>query len=278
METYINNSPNKGLSFLYNTIIGRIMLKPMVSSKFISNTVAFVLNKKLSTIIIKPFINKVGINIDDYEKNRYDSFNDFFTRKIKSEKRVINLQKSAFISPCDSKVSCYKINNGLTVNIKNSKYSVASIISDKTIAKEYKNGYLLVFRLSVEDYHHYCFIDEGVIDKTYKISGKFHTVNPIVYDKYQVFKENTREVTLISTKNFDKVIYVEVGALMVGKITNIKTRGDFSKGEEKGYFEFGGSTVVLLVKNLIQIDDLILNNTKKGKETCVKYGEKIGEK
>lgn len=123
------------------------------------------------------------------------------------------------------------------------------------------------------------FICDGVITSNYKINGKFHSVNPVAYKNYEVFKENTRECTSIKTNDMGLVTYVEVGALLVGKIKNIITTGKIKKGEEKGYFEYGGSTIVLLFeKDKITLDEEIINNSLNGFETYVKYGEKIGEK
>lgn len=271
--------PSKALSFLYESSIGRLLLKPLVSSSFVSNVVASFMNSKLSKIIISSFIKNNSINISDYEEKKYNSFNDFFIRKIKSDKREIIIDDNSFISPCDSKLTCYSINDKLLFKVKKSTYSVDSIIKDKKASIKYKNGYALIFRLSPDDYHRYCFIDNGKIVNNYKISGFFHTVNPIVYDKHMVFKENSRECTLIKTKNFGNVMYVEVGALLVGKIKNIKISGNVNRGEEKGYFMYGGSTIVLLVESdKIKIDEEILKNSKNGLETIVRYGEKIGNK
>lgn len=279
MRNICEDNPNRGLSFLYNTYIGRIILGPLVKSKFASNIVGKFMSSKSSKFMIKSFIKKHNINMDDYVIKKYDSFNDFFIRKVIEEKRPYSKAKSTFISPCDSKLTCYKITKDLTFNVKNSTYSVDTIINDEKIAKTFKDGYALVFRLSPEDYHHYIFCDDGVIVNNYKINGMYHSVNPVVYENFKVFKENTRECTLVDTKNFDKIMYIEVGALMVGKIKNVKTSGSFKKGEEKGYFMFGGSTVVLLLrKNVLEIDKEILTNSKNGFETYVKCGEKIGKK
>ena len=126
--------------------------------------------------------------------------------------------------------------------------------------------------------HRYYFIDDGYVLKKYKIDGCFHSVNPIVYDKYEVFKENARECTLLKTNNFEKLLYVEVGALLVGKINNYNIK-KFNKGDEKGYFMFGGSTVIILVKkDIIKVDSKILKNSKLGYESCVKFGEKIAKR
>lgn len=279
MKKNKKDNPFKGLSFLYNTIIGRLILKLLVSSPLISKIVGFILNRRISVIFIKPFIKKNKINMNDYIETKYKSFNDFFTRKIKKEKRPVDGNENNLISPCDSKLTCYEINEDLIFNVKNSKYSLESMLDDKSLAEKYKNGLLLVFRLSPEDYHRYHFIDDGKFIKKYNIKGKLHTVNPIVYDKYEVFKENSREVSILDTKNFNEVIYVEVGALLVGKIKNIINKGKFKKKDIKGYFEFGGSTVILVIKKgIININDNIIENSKKGIETIVKYGQTIGKK
>lgn len=279
MRKKVKDNPNKGLSFLYNTAAGRIILKPIVKGAFLSCLVGKFMDTKLSKIMIKPFIKNHNINMNEFEDKNYSCFNDFFIRNIKKELRPISKNKNDLIALCDSKLTCYKIDKGLTFKIKNSTYSVSSIINDKEKSILFENGYALVFRLSPEDYHHYIFCDDGVIINNYKISGKFHSVNPIAYEKFKVFKENQRECTLVETKNFGIVMYVEVGALLVGKIKNLKNAGKHKKGEEKGYFMYGGSTVVLLVQeNKIKIDEEILENSTLGFETYVKCGEKIGEK
>ena len=121
-------------------------------------------------------------------------------------------------------------------------------------------------------------MDNGRLIKSRKINGILHTVGPIAFKRYKVFKENQREYSLLDTENFGEVIQMEVGALMVGKIVNhdIKT---FVRGQEKGYFLFGGSTVVLLLKkDVVEIDSDIVLNSKLGIETKVKLGEVIGRR
>lgn len=279
MRKKVIDNPMKGLSFLYNSNIGRVILKFLVEMPFVSKVSGWFLDTKLSKCMIKSFIKKNNININDFVKQDYKCFNDFFIRKIKPSKRPLVMDKNVFVSPCDSKLTCYKINEDTIFEVKNTLYSVNSLLKDDKLAEEYKNGYALVFRLSPDDYHRYCFIDDGKIINNYKIKGKFHTVNPIVYDKFSVFKENTRECTIVKTENFNKITYVEVGALLVGKIKNSVISGEVTKGLEKGYFMYGGSTIILLVKkDIIKIDDDILKNSNDGFETYVKYGEKIGKK
>lgn len=263
------------LDFLYNTFIGRIILK-LLTTKFISNLVAFYMNSRLSKIRIKRFINKNDINIYEYDDRNYKSYNDFFTRKVISSKRPIKARKDILISPCDSKLTAYKISDDLCLNIKNSYYSIDTLI-DKNIIEEYKGGDALVFRLSTDNYHRYCYIDSGSQGKNNYIKGILHTVQPISLKHYNFYKTNSREWAILNTNNFGKVIQVEIGALCIGRIKNNHETYIYKKGEEKGYFEFGGSTIVLLFKkNTIKLDDDIYENSKENIETIVKYGERIG--
>lgn len=267
---------SKALNFFYNTMVGRLFLKLIITKPF-SNLVALFMNSGLSKFMIKRFINKNDINMFEYDDRKYTSYNDFFTRRVISYKRPINASKDVLISPCDSKLIAYKITEDLTLKIKNGCYSINSLI-DKDILNDYIGGDALVFRLSTDNYHRYCYIDGGSKGKNYKIDGVLHTVQPICLNHYNFYNMNSREWTLLNTNNFGKVIQCEIGALCIGKIRNAHETHIFKKGEEKGFFEFGGSTIVLLFKkNTIKLDEDIYNNSKENIETIVKYGERIGK-
>ena len=135
----------------------------------------------------------------------------------------------------------------------------------------------LVFRLTVDDYHRYCYVADGEKSQNYHIQGVFHTVNPVANDVYPIYKENTREYSLLKTKRFKTILMMEVGALMVGRITNYEEAGTVRKGQEKGKFEFGGSTIILLLqKDAAVLDSDLIRNTEEGYEAIVKMGERIG--
>lgn len=276
--TYEYKGQAKSLSFLYTTALGRTCLKFLVKPS-ISKISGRFLSTKLSTSMIKNFVKKNNIDLNEYEQRKFKSYNDFFTRKILESKRSIDMNKNAFISPCDSKLSVYNISDTSTFKIKDSYYTIQDLLDGNDVYKDYKNGLCLIFRLAVDDYHRYCYIDNGTKTNNTFIPGELHTVQPIALDNYNIYKRNCREYTILHTENFDDVVQIEVGALMVGKIVNLHQEYSFKKGEEKGMFEFGGSTIVLLVKeNVIDIDKELLENTTKGLETIVKYGERIGVK
>ena len=266
-DKYIKLNTSLALKFLYNTVLGRIILK-LITGKLVTRVYAKYMSSKLSTIKIKKFIKKNNINMDEYQIQEYKSFNDFFMRKIKDDKRCIG---DNLIAVSDAKLSVYKIDENSKFNIKNSIYTIEELIGDK---KEYK--YALIFRLCVDDYHHYIFPDNGNIVSSKRIEGVLHTVQPVALKKYKVFHENSREVTYLNCENLGDVCYIEVGALMVGKIVNEK-KDKFIKGEEKGHFEFGGSTIIMLINKDISINEKILENSNKDIETIVKLGENIGK-
>ena len=265
-----------GLRFLYNTILGRLVLKLLVGPG-ISKFSGKYNDSKYSLRKIPKFVKKNNINMDDFIEEDYQNFNDFFTRKIKEEKRPMTKNPKRFISPADSKVLAYDITEDLMLTIKGSTYSLNELVNNEEDLSEFKNGKCLVFRLSVDDYHHYCYPDSGKLLKYNFIPGKLHTVRSIS-SKYKIYKVNQREYSILETENFDKIVYIEVGAMMVGKIVN-NIQENFTKGEEKGYFKLGGSTIVILLKeNELILDKDIVNNSKKDIETQVKYHETIGAK
>jgi len=273
-----NEAQDKCLGFLYCNFFGRLILKLLVC-RFVSKLVGVFMNSRLSTRMIKGFVEKNKIDMTQYECKKWRSYNEFFTRKIAEGKREIDSNPHSLISPCDSKLSAYEINSDSVFYIKNSAYTVSDLLAGAKIAEEYEGGYCLIFRLCVDDYHRYCYFDSGKKSMNIFVRGKLHTVNPIVLDYCNIYARNCREYTVLETENFGKVVQVEVGAMCVGKIKNHHAAHSFTRGEEKGMFEFGGSTVVLLVKkDTVRIDDDILANTADGIETVVKMGEKIGVK
>ena len=277
-KKYINENQygQKSLELLYNTFYGRILSK-IILNPITSKLIGIYKKSKLSKKDIEKIINDYNIDMTLYEEKEYKSFNDFFIRKIKLNKRKMIDNKNYFISPSDSKLIVYKITNDCVLNIKGSKYTLNELVKNKIELSDYKNGLCLIFRLSMDNYHHYCYPDNGKLSNSFKIKGKLHTVSSIS-KKHKVYKENKREVSILKTNNFDDLIFIEVGALLVGEIINNKDI-KFKKGEEKGYFNLGGSTIIILVKDdILNIDKDIIENSEKGIETIVNYREKIGER
>ncbi|MCR4721122.1 MAG: phosphatidylserine decarboxylase [Lachnospiraceae bacterium] len=277
-NTYIVDSgQDTTLKFLYGTFPGRVLLK-LMTSRPVSKIVGLWQSLPLSTLIIDSFIRNNNIRMKDYIPTKYKSFNDFFSRKIRRSRRPICPDKQALISPADGKVLAFRIKDDLSVKIKNRTYTLNELFDGDDITQEFGGGFLYVVRLTVDNYHRYSYVDSGMKSDNTEIKGKLHTVNPIALDCVPVFHENSREYTVIEGDNIGKHVMMEVGAMLVGRIVNHHRQGRVKRGAEKGYFMFGGSTVVLLTKGNIVPDNDILFNTRQGIETLVKLGEKIGYK
>jgi len=265
------------LWFLYHHPFGRFLLR-LLKSRWVSSLVGIFMNSRFSKFLIKPFVRKHQLNLEDYVCDSFSSYNDFFTRKMKEGKRKVDKNNGAFIAPCDGFLSVYPIKNGLVIPVKQSKYSIASLLRNEELALKYQDGICLVFRLCVHHYHRYCYLDDGVKGKNISIDGFLHTVRPVALETTSVFVENSREYTLMHTKNFGDVVQVEVGAMLVGKINNYHEEYTFKKGEEKGMFLFGGSTIiVLLEKDKVYFSEKYFKKTKEGREIPVLMGEKIAD-
>ena len=271
-------SDGVAVNFLYNTIPGRMLLKLLVRTT-VSKFAGQILESPASRIFIGDFVKRNSIDMEDYRAVKYKSFNDFFVREIKEGLRLFPDNEYEVAAPCDGKLSAYPIAADSTFHIKNSIYTVESLLQDGNLAAEFTGGICLVFRLTPDNYHRYSFIDDGEIIYHKRINGKLHTVRPIAHQRFKVFCQNSRECTVMQTKNFDKIAQIEVGALFVGRITNYYIGGAVKRGSEKGMFQFGGSTVVMLFeKDSIIIDEAIYENTLKDKETIVRMGCGIGRK
>jgi len=264
------------LGLLYGTAWGRMLLRPLVSPA-VSKLAGRFLSSSLSRCLIKPFIRRNGIDMSQFEQTEYRSYNEFFSRQIRPEMRPVDQTSEHLIAPCDSRLTAIPITPEARFWLKHTEYTVESLTRSRELADEYAGGWALVFRLTVSDYHRYCYIDSGVKEENVRIPGIFHTVNPIANDHYPIYKENAREYCILHSESFGDVLLMEVGALLVGKIVNLHGKTAVARGQEKGYFQFGGSTVVaLLKKDAVQLDGVILENSRKNIETVVRMGEKIG--
>ena len=264
------------LAALYGCAAGRLLLKPLTAPG-LSRLAGRFLSTKASKLFIKPFIKSNRIDMIQFEPVEYGSYNDFFSRRIREGARTVDMDPRHLISPADSKLTALTITENGRFTLKHTEYTVGSLLKNPALAAEYADGWALIFRLTVDDYHRYCYAFDAEKGENVVIPGRLHTVNPIANDFFPIYKENAREYTILHAREFGDVIAMEVGALLVGKIVNHHGAASVRRGQEKGYFQFGGSTVVLLLKKDTAIlDEDILENSRNGIETVVKFGEKIG--
>lgn len=273
----------KYLDWTYSSRLGMNLLEIFIKKKAFSKLYGWYCDTHMSKSKINPFIKDFNIDMSLTEKNEmeFNSFNEFFTRKLKPHARPFSNKKNILISPADGRLLAYEnIDSNNIMQIKGIRYSLNELIQDKDIASKYVNGTCLIFRLCPTDYHRFHFIDNGLCEKSNKINGSYYSVNPIALKKIpKLFCENKREWSIFHSENFKDILYVEVGATCVGSILQTYTlNSKIKKGDEKGYFKFGGSTVaIFLQKDAAKIDADIIEQTKLGYETKVIMGETIGQ-
>ncbi|MDF2988474.1 MAG: phosphatidylserine decarboxylase precursor [Eubacterium sp.] len=270
------------LNSLYTTKAGRLGLELLVKRKFYSALTGFFCDTKLSKRNIAGFVKNFSINMEECENKLEDftSFNDFFARRLKSSARQYDKSEEYLLSPGDGRLQAWEnIDYKNIIQIKGMNYSLAELLQDEALAKEYDGGVYIILRLCPVDYHRFHFFDSGVCSEPKKVTGEYYSVNPIALGKIaEVFCRNKREYSSFRTDNFGEALYVEVGATSVGSIIQTFTPGQsIRRGEEKGYFKFGGSTVLLFFKkDQAVIDKEILEQTAAGYETRVLAGDVIG--
>lgn len=272
------------LNWIYSAPLGMKILELFVKKKMASRICGYYCDRAISKVKIKKFVDEFKIDMTRYETPDKDfrHFNEFFYRKLKKDKLHIDRDDNSFISPCDGKILAYEaIDIKLLIQVKGLTYSLAELIGQESIASNYAEGSCLIVRLSPADYHRFHFVDQGTCTPTTKIKGFYYSVNPTSLSRInKIFCSNKREWSILNSENYGEILYVEVGATFVGSIIQTyKSNEKVKKGDEKGYFKFGGSTVILfLKKGVVKIDKDILEQTAKGRECSVSMGERIGSR
>lgn len=261
------------LSFLYGTAFGRLILKGL-TAPWLSRMAGRYMDSKCSRRMIPRFAKKNEIDLTVCRKQEFSCFNDFFTRQLVPEARPVDMTPEALTSPCDGRLSVYPITEKGEIPIKGSRYTVKELLGGDDAAGRFLGGQCLVFRLCVNDYHRYHYFDSGVKGENNFIPGRLHTVRPVAMASVPVFHQNSREYTLLETEHFGTAAQVEVGAMLVGKIKNHQEAGSFERGQEKGLFLYGGSTVVLLLQ--AGRAELFPEYTQDEEERQVHWGQRIG--
>ncbi len=278
-EMKIEKVPGEAwLYWLYYNPVGELSMNAMVKNKFLSNWYGKQMDKPSSKGKIEGFVEDFNMDLTEAVKIDFESFNDFFYRELKKEARPINSDSSVLISPADGKVLAYSNISNQDFIVKGYQFNVDEYFQDKGVADKYRNGSLMIFRLCPTDYHRYHFPVSGEVILDAKINGDYFSVSPIALKKkIELITQNKRDFSIIRTEDFGDVVMSEVGATMVGSMVTTYSNLKVEKGEEKGYFKFGGSTVILFFEmGKIEIDPDLLLNSQNQIETSVLMGEKVG--
>lgn len=278
----------KAVKWLYKSPFGRTV-SDIAARSPISQMYGDMQSSSWSKRKVKPFIKNFSIKMEEFVPqdghtvaDPYATFNDFFIRKFKEGARVVESAPSLMPAFCEARYFGYKeITNEVRVPVKGHFLTSSQLLQNSKWCNVFDGGPLMIARLCPVDYHRFHFPDNGKILDAYSVAGRYHSVNPIALkEKPDIFMTNERFVTILETENFGKLAYIEVGATCVGKIVQSRPMyGEFKRGEEKGYFLFGGSTVVLLgERGKWSPSDLVLEKTKSGMEVYQHLGSALAEK
>lgn len=263
------------LAFLYRHAAGRALLRLLLWPPF-SRLGGALLSTRLSALAVPAFVRAHGLDMTQFENRPWRSFNDFFTRRLAPGARRVCGAPSAFVSPCDARLTVWPL-DGRTVTVKQTPYTLERLLHNRPLARQLAGGWVWVFRLCPQDYHRYIWPDDGQPAAGAQISGVLHTVRPAACDAVPVYAENCRQYCLLDSAHFGRLVLMEVGALLVGRIENQPLSGAVRRGQEKGHFAFGGSTILVFCPpGVVRPDADILQNSRRGLETRVLLGEKVG--
>lgn len=270
------------MDLLYNTSPGRVLARILSCNRWFSNLYGYLQRKPKSVEKINNFIKQHHINVDeiDMPPAGFQSFNDFFTRKLRPSARPINPDPRILISPADSRLIAYPMHHDTVLSIKGVSFTLPELLPDFKNAGSYAGGVCFLFRLAPMDCHRFYYIDDGYHDAVVQVGGDLHSVSPLaVRHKANTLQNNYRQCCVLQTRNFGPVLHIDVGALTVGTINqHLEHGGSFTRGQEKGYFAFGGSTTVLVFKpGTVVVDDDIAEYSRQGIETLVHYGSAIAK-
>ena len=265
------------LRFAYENKVLRTLISSPIIQKPISKIFGELKKSSSSAKQVHSFIKEYNIQIEDFEvpENGFRTFNDFFIRK---KKKITFPEGKTLGSPCDARLSLAKIQNGVPVlKIKDKEVPLPTLLGASK-ARCPQEGWALTFRLCPVDYHRYHFVDSGKTEETILLGTLLHSVNPWALEQEpQIFEWNERQLTVQQSENFGEIFYIEVGAMCVGCIhQTYESQSVVSRGQEKGYFDFGGSTQVLLLGKNFKPNEDILEASNRGLEYLVQVGDVLG--
>lgn len=265
---YINNNWNNYIKFISYGGVGAN------ARKFITNFIGMFLKSPLSKFMIYDFIKKYNINYNKYYEIDYNSFNDFFTRRLLILPDVIDSTNDIRSSATCRIIVYSSINqDNFTSWIKGSEFTISSLINTNTIINS-----MMINRLAIQDYHHFHMPYTGILQNITILGNDYHSVSPsIINTPINVFTENYRQIYEFKDKDNKLFYIVAIGAFIIGSIENNLIIGNtYKSGDRIGNFSVGGSTIVVLFEKQIYFDPDISYYSGMNIESYVKVGDTIG--
>jgi phosphatidylserine decarboxylase len=272
------------LRWTYGNPLGRLSLHALVKRAGFSRWYGWRMDRPASRRKIQPFIHSYQVKPDEFADSpeSYATFNEFFYRKLRPDARPIHPDPKAAVFPADGRHLGFQEFSGIEgIFVKGEVFQIEELVQDSKLADRYRNGAMLISRLCPVDYHRFHFPVAGVPDKPVLIPGALHSVNPFALRmNIHIFSSNKRSRGIIQSPEFGQVTMIEVGATCVGSWDYTFVPGEsVAKGSEKGYFKFGGSSIITLFeKGAIRLADDLLENTRERRELYARMGDRLGSR
>lgn len=271
------------LRWTYGNPLGRLSLHALVKRAAFSRWYGWRMDQPKSREKVAPFIRNFGLSADEFADSpeSYKTFNEFFYRKLKPQARPIANDPNAAVFPADARhLGFSNISKIEGIFVKGAVFDLATLLQDVDLAKRFHEGSMVLSRLCPVDYHRFHFPVGGTAGSARQISGPLFSVNPIALRRnIRIFTENKRAVTQIDSPEFGKVLMLEIGATCVGSFEYTYKPGPVAKGQEKGFFKFGGSsTITLFEPGRIRLADDLLEKSREGMELYARIGDVLGRK
>jgi len=267
------------VNLLYGNPVGLALTDSFFTRKTLSRIYGSLQSTSWSGRKVAPFISRFGVDMNDFESGPFSTFNDFFIRRFLPGKRAFPKEERAMGAFAEARYLGFeKLGVDTLLPIKGLRLSANDVLGNTPGKERFQGGPCLLARLCPVDYHRFHFPDEGKALHFQVESGKLHSVNPLALQRMpKLFLGNERQISILQTKNFGQIAYVEVGALFVGRIVQTHPfEHSFKRGEEKGYFLFGGSTVIAYGEpGAWKPEADILENTGKGLEVLIELGAPV---
>lgn len=274
---------DKSLRWTYGTTAGKVALHLLVKRALFSHWYGWLMDRTSTRKKIGPFIEKYELDAGEFacHPDEFGNFNEFFFRKLKPEARPIDSRVSSVTFPADGRHLCVpqlSKCNGLFV--KGEMFDLKTLVGDPDLASRYENGSLLLSRLCPTDYHRFHFPIGGVPGKYRLLNGSLFSVNPIALcQNIQILATNKRVLTQLTTESCGTVLVIEIGATCVGGIRQTyQADNPVAKGEEKGYFRFGGSSTIMIFEpGRIVFDEDLVEQSSQHRELYAHIGDSMGK-
>ena len=267
------------LRFVYEHPLGALPLHALVKRVLFSHWYGRRMDAPASRAKVQPFITQYGTDVSELADapESFATFNDFFYRKLKPDARPIAPGADEIAFPADGRhLVLPDIAACGVFFIKGTRFDLRALLQDDALAERFARGGMLISRLCPVDYHRFHFPFGGVPGKARAVNGPLYSVSPIALRKRpSILWENKREITLLRTPTIGDVLLLEVGATCVGSIVQTYAPdAAVTKGDEKGYFRFGGSCFMTIFEpGRVRFADDLVEHSAAGREVYAKMGE-----